>query len=139
MQQTGITLRRSENRAIRGAYLQPDATRTGDSSAWRSYRVTAESDRSTQDAYLLSMMPHMHLRGAAFNYQLVSPKGKVETLLDIPHYDANWQTCYRLLEPLTMPAGSRFAATAFFDNSEGNLNNPIRRRQSAGGCNSRMK
>jgi hypothetical protein len=73
---------------------------------------------------LLSMMPHMHLRGAAFNYQLLYPSGKVETLLDIPHYDCNWQTAYRPLEPRALPAGSRIRCTARFDNSEDNLNNP---------------
>jgi hypothetical protein len=70
------------------------------------------------------MMPHMHMRGAAFNYQAVGPTGKLKTLLDIPHYDANWQTSYRLLEPIPLPAGSRFRCTAWFDNSENNPNNP---------------
>ena len=31
---------------------------------------------------------------------------------------------YRLAEPLKLPAGTRFSCTAYFDNSEGNLNNP---------------
>lgn len=88
------------------------------------YRVTAESSRTSKDAYLLSMMPHMHLRGAAFNYQALLPDYKTLTLLDIPRYDTNWQTCYRLLEPLALPAGSGIRATAVFDNSEKNLNNP---------------
>ncbi len=88
------------------------------------YRVTAKSPRSTEGAFLLSMMPHMHLRGAAFNYQLLFPGGKVETLLDIPHYDSNWQTSYRLLTPLALPVGSQLRSTAWFDNSEDNLNNP---------------
>jgi copper type II ascorbate-dependent monooxygenase-like protein len=88
------------------------------------YRVTAKSDRSMEGSYLLSMMPHMHLRGTAFDYQLIYPHGKTETLLDIPCYDANWQTSYRLLEPLALPAGSRLRCTACFDNSEDNLNNP---------------
>ena len=76
------------------------------------------------ESYLLSMMPHMHLCGAAFNYQVVGPNGKVHTLLDIPHYDSNWQTTYRLPEPLALPTGSRLSSTAYFDNSEDNPNNP---------------
>jgi peroxiredoxin len=88
------------------------------------YRVAAKSIRSTEGSYLLSMMAHMHLRGAAFNYQLIYPNGKIETLLDIPHYDSKWQTSYRLLEPLPLPTGSQLRCTAVFDNSEDNLNNP---------------
>jgi mono/diheme cytochrome c family protein len=88
------------------------------------YRATAEFSHVPEQSYLLSMMPHMHLRGSAFNYQLVSPTGKVQTLLDIPHYDSNWQTTYRLLEPLPLPLGSRVRSTAYFDNSENNPNNP---------------
>jgi hypothetical protein len=88
------------------------------------YRAMADSTTSSHDSYLLSMMPHMHLRGAAFNYQVIQPNGKMKTLLDIPRYDTNWQTSYRLLEPLTLPAGSRLRSTAWFDNSEDNPNNP---------------
>lgn len=88
------------------------------------YRATADSSVLSHDAYLLSMMPHMHARGAAFNYQVFNPAGKMKTLLDIPRYDADWQTAYRLLEPLPLPAGSRLRCTAWFDNSEDNPNNP---------------
>ena len=50
-------------------------------------------------------MPHMHLRGKAFRYEAVYPDGTTEMLLDVPHYDFNWQTSYRLAEPQTLPAG----------------------------------
>ncbi len=88
------------------------------------HRVTADSVRSPSESLLLTMMPHMHLRGAAFNYQLQYPNGTTETVLDVPHYDFNWQNAYRLATPLTMPAGTRLRCVAFFDNSENNLNNP---------------
>ncbi|HEY5315412.1 MAG TPA: hypothetical protein VIK18_22970, partial [Pirellulales bacterium] len=87
-------------------------------------RITAESPPALEDSYLLSLMPHMHLRGSAFNYQVVLPGGKARMLLDVPHYDSNWQTSYRLQEPLSLPAGSRLRCTANFDNSESNPNNP---------------
>jgi hypothetical protein len=90
----------------------------------RRYRVTAESPPSVEDSYLLAMMPHMHLRGTAFNYQVVYPAGKAKMLLDVPHYDSNWQTSYRLLEPISLPAGTRLRSTACYDNSESNLSNP---------------
>jgi hypothetical protein len=73
---------------------------------------------------LLSLSPHMHLRGKSFRYDLTWPGGKTETLLDVPRYDFNWQTAYRLAEPLPIPKGARLVAHASFDNSKDNLANP---------------
>jgi hypothetical protein len=78
----------------------------------------------TDDAMLLTLMPHMHLRGKAFRYEATYPDGKKEVLLDVPRYDFGWQTNYRLTEPKFMPRGTRMDCYAKFDNSEGNLNNP---------------
>jgi len=69
-------------------------------------------------------MPHMHVRGSAFRYEMVAPDGTSETLLDIPHYDFNWQLSYRYADPLFAPKGSRLRATAWYDNSTGNPANP---------------
>jgi hypothetical protein len=88
------------------------------------HRASARSSLSPSQSRLLSMMPHMHLRGAAFRYDLINPNGTRETLLDVPHYSANWQTAYRLTEPLLLPTGSQLHCVAYFDNSENNLNNP---------------
>ncbi len=78
----------------------------------------------TEDSLLLTLMPHMHLRGKAFRYEATYPDGKKEVLLDVPNYDFGWQTNYRLAEPKFMPRGTRMDAYATFDNSEDNLNNP---------------
>jgi peroxiredoxin len=88
------------------------------------YSITADSIAAPVECQLLSMMPHMHLRGSAFNYELVPPDGNAEQLLDVPHYDSHWQTAYRLAKPRTLPAGSKLRCTANFDNSTDNLNNP---------------
>jgi len=42
----------------------------------------------------------------------------------VPKYDFNWQTSYRLAEPLKLPAGTKLHAIAHYDNSADNLNNP---------------
>lgn len=89
-----------------------------------NYEISAMLPETLPDALLLGMSPHMHLRGKAFRYELVKPDGSRETLLDVPAYDFNWQTNYALAEPLAIPAGSKIACTAAFDNSEGNLANP---------------
>jgi peroxiredoxin len=77
-----------------------------------------------RDAVLVSMMPHMHLRGKSFQYEVVYPGDKRETILSVPHYDFGWQTSYRLAKPLALPKGTRIECTAYFDNSPENANNP---------------
>ena len=76
------------------------------------------------DSKLLSMMPHMHLRGKSFSYEARYRDGTKEILLDVPQYDFNWQTSYRLAELKDLPAGTRVHCVAHFDNSEKNLSNP---------------
>ncbi len=77
-----------------------------------------------QDVKLLSLMPHMHLRGKDFRYQAIFPDGKRQTLLSVPRYDFNWQNTYRFAEPLSLPKGTRIDCLAHFDNSENNAANP---------------
>jgi hypothetical protein len=86
--------------------------------------VTATSRPTSEEVTLLSMSPHMHLRGKAFRYELVLPTGEREVLLDVPAYDFNWQTRYVLSEPLRLPAGSAIFCRAVFDNSKNNRANP---------------
>ena len=76
------------------------------------------------NAQILSFMPHMHVRGKSFRYELVLPDNSRRTLLEVPRYDFNWQLLYRLAEPLMAPLGSRIEATAVFDNSTNNPANP---------------
>lgn len=88
-----------------------------------NYQVVANKTFN-RDTVLLGMNPHMHLRGKSFKYELISPDGKRETLLDVPRYDFNWQLWYMLKEPRTIPKGSTMVCTAYFDNSADNLANP---------------
>lgn len=73
---------------------------------------------------VLGFMPHMHVRGKAFRYEVILPGGETRTLLDIPRYDFNWQLAYRYAEPPTIPAGSKVRGTAWYDNSANNPANP---------------
>lgn len=84
----------------------------------------AQSFTFKADSHLLSMMPHMHLRGKDFRYTATYPDGKTETLLSVPFYDFGWQSVYRLLAPKAMPRGTRIECLAHFDNSADNLANP---------------
>ncbi len=88
-----------------------------------NYRVQV-SGTLPNDALLLSMFPHMHLRGKAFEYAIAGPNGQYETLLKVPRYDFHWQLNYKLATPRLLRAGTRLVCTAWFDNSPNNPNNP---------------
>jgi hypothetical protein len=66
----------------------------------------------------------MHVRGKAFRYELIYPDGREELLLDIPHYDFNWQLRYDFKQPRVFPRDSSLRLTAVYDNSAGNRANP---------------
>jgi peroxiredoxin len=83
--------------------------------------MTWTADR---DCLLLSMLPHMHLRGKSFRYTAGYPDGSSEVLLDVPAYDFNWQHRYELPEPKRIPAGTVIRCAAVYDNSAGNPFNP---------------
>jgi mono/diheme cytochrome c family protein len=73
---------------------------------------------------LLSMRPHLHLRGKSFEYRALYADGREEILLWVPDYDFGWQTSYLLAEPKVMPAGTRLVVTGSWDNSSANPDNP---------------
>ena len=73
---------------------------------------------------LLSLQPHMHLRGKSYRIQALYPDGRRESLIDVPRYDFNWQTTYFLKEPKRLPKGTVLECLAHFDNSPNNRFNP---------------
>ena len=83
----------------------------------KSWKVGA-SRSFDEDMLLLSMLPHMHLRGDAAKYTAFYPDGTTEVLLDVPSYDFNWQTGYGYEEPKLIPAGTRIEMEFWFNNSE---------------------
>jgi mono/diheme cytochrome c family protein len=89
----------------------------------KSHRVRA-THAFRESGTITALMPHMHVRGTAFRYELQLPDGERKLLLDVPRYDFNWQLVYRLRDPVEVPAGARLHATAWYDNSAGNPANP---------------
>ena len=75
------------------------------------------------DATLLSLFPHMHLRGKRFEYDIVHDDGTAEVLLRV-NYHFHWQLSYRLAEPRLLKAGTKLRAIAWYDNSKNNPHNP---------------
>ena len=75
-------------------------------------------------ARLLSVQPHMHVRGKSMQVRAVYADGRTEDLLSVPKYDFNWQITYVLSKTLDLPAGTRLESVAGFDNSVNNPFNP---------------
>ena len=88
-----------------------------------NHKVTA-AYTFDRDVQLISYMPHMHLRGKDMKYEAVFPDGRRQTLLWVPKFEFNWQTVYRLKNPMMIPKGTRIIVTAHFDNSTKNEHNP---------------
>jgi hypothetical protein len=95
-----------------------------------NYRVEARGTLPN-DARLLSLFPHMHLRGKRFEYNIIyrngskegQPSIELEPLLRV-NYHFHWQMSYRLAQPLFLKAGTELQAVAWYDNSRDNPHNP---------------
>jgi mono/diheme cytochrome c family protein len=101
---------------IYNAYMQiqPGVDRHRVSACWTT----------PKDIKLTALMPHMHMRGAAMEVKAIYADGRAEPLLNVPKYDFSWQTNYSLQQPLSIPKGTKFMVTGYFDNSARNKYNP---------------
>ena len=78
---------------------------------------------------LLAIMPHMHLRGKSFRLTATAKpneanESEVATILNVPHYDFNWQHTYELKTPIQLDAIQKLNFLVGFDNSKNNPFNP---------------
>ena len=89
----------------------------------KDYRVSVWGTLPN-DALLLGLFPHMHLRGKAFEFTRVLENGQPDTLLRVSPYDFSWQLWYRLQAPLPLKKGTRLNWIATYDNSAANPRNP---------------
>lgn len=76
------------------------------------------------EALLYSAVVHAHYRGTYSNLRIRYPDGTEKMLLNVPHYNFNWQRMYEFAEPIRVPAGSKLIATYIYDNSKRNPANP---------------
>jgi hypothetical protein len=89
----------------------------------KNHLVEIEIDGFYRNSHLLSITPHMHLRGKSF--RLVARRTSAsETLLHVPHYDFNWQHLYRFESPIPLDRVAALEMQVCFDNSGENPANP---------------
>lgn len=89
----------------------------------KNFQVEATLDLPV-DVEILGYLPHHHLRGIAGRYELFTPEGETELLLDVPEYDFNWQLFYQYANPPVFRKGSTIRYTGWYDNSADNPANP---------------
>jgi hypothetical protein len=77
-----------------------------------------------QDINLVSLFPHMHLRGKDMKLTATYPGGRQETLLNVPAYSFDWQLFYYPKNQMRLPKGTRIDLVAHYDNSAANKRNP---------------
>jgi len=77
-----------------------------------------------QDINIVSLFPHMHLRGKDMKMTATYPGGRHETILNVPAYNFDWQLFYYPKTTLTFPRGTRIDLVAHYDNSSANPRNP---------------
>jgi len=76
------------------------------------------------DVHVIGVFPHMHLLGRKMRVEADVPGAGKSCLINIDDWDFNWQGMYQYKDPIALPAGSRPAAIASFDNSASNSRNP---------------
>jgi hypothetical protein len=68
----------------------------------------------------------MHLLGRDMKVTATLPDGQVKSMIWIKDWDFNWQDQYQYQSPMSLPAGSKIALQATYDNSSKNPKNPNR-------------
>jgi hypothetical protein len=86
-------------------------------------QVVSEVTVGVDDAKLVYIQPHLHLRGKDYELRLIYPTGETEVVFK-GKWNFDWQIGYQLAKPKAMPKGTRIVAIAHYDNSANNKFNP---------------
>jgi hypothetical protein len=85
--------------------------------------VASEVTIGVDNAKLVYIQPHMHLRGKDYELRAIYPTGESEVVFK-GKWNFDWQVGYQLAKPLPVPKGTRLLAIAHYDNSVNNKFNP---------------
>jgi hypothetical protein len=85
--------------------------------------VVSEVTVGVDDAKLVYIQPHMHLRGKDYEVRVTYPSGEKETVFR-GKWNFDWQVGYQLAKPMLLPKGTRILTVAHYDNSANNKYNP---------------
>jgi len=123
--EVGLTVANSEpKRMLIEGFGGTDAARFAIPPNEGNYAPLPSEVTFLEDADLVWMSPHMHLRGKDMKYSLQFPDGKEQVILNVPRYDFNWQLGYELAQPIHIPKGTKLIVVGHYDNSVNNKFNP---------------
>ena len=97
-------------------YLPPEQV----TSASASYTIPS----AYPDLSFISVFPHMHLIGDNMKVYVLKPNQDSIRMINIPHWDFEWQDFYYFKNMKHVPTGSTIKADAVYDNTSGNIHNP---------------
>ena len=89
-----------------------------------SNQALVASYQFAEKATLLAVRPRMNQRGKNMKFDLVSPAGETQTLVNVPAYNYGWQPQYWLQTPRSIEPGASVNVSGAFDNSLSNPFNP---------------
>ena len=87
--------------------------------------VATDSFVLPADVDLLAVQPHAHYRAHQVTGVAVLPSGENRVLLSIFDWDLRWQHVYRYETPIALPRGTTVKMEWRYDNSAGNVRNPV--------------
>lgn len=76
------------------------------------------------ESELLAVLPHAHYLARRVEAYADLPGGQRRMLMVIPAWDFNWQSDFRFVNPVQLPAGTTLGMRFVFDNSTNNVRNP---------------
>lgn len=93
-----------------------------------SLEIAANTARHHETAYvqfpadvqIYATQIHAHYRGYASKLTAFLPDGTEKILINMPHYDFNWQREYVFKDLIDLPAGTKLVADYWYDNSVNN-------------------
>ncbi len=95
-----------------------------------TFHKMSDSYYFRNDVMVDAIRPHFHLRAKSFRLEMIERDEETDeitsrkTIVTVPIWDPDWQRTYELKTPMFVPAGTEMLATAVFDNSRFNPNNP---------------
>tara|TARA_B100000508_G_scaffold141092_1_gene146417 strand:+ start:76264 stop:77814 length:1551 start_codon:yes stop_codon:yes gene_type:complete len=86
--------------------------------------VSASYSNIPIDVSILSIFPHMHLLGDQIKSYGLDTNNDTIRMIDIPHWDFEWQDFYMFKNMVKIPANSTLHADGAFNNTAANDHNP---------------
>jgi hypothetical protein len=87
-------------------------------------RPATMSTTAATDLELIGIRPRVHPLMTSFQATAYRPDGSQEVLVWTRGYQFDWEPTYYFKQPVGLQKGTRVEVIAYFDNSDGNRNNP---------------